>query len=556
MFERKCLKERNLKMNNKNIKNQKFIFITGGVVSGLGKGIIGAAIGQILKTRGLKVFMKKMDPYINIDSGTMNPTQHGEVFVTNDGAETDLDLGHYERFLDENLSRESNVTTGQVYQYVINKERQGKYLGETIQVIPHITNEIKKRILEIKNTDIDYDVIIIEIGGTVGDIESLPFLESIRQVRYDLGFHNTLYIHNTLIPYLKSSNETKTKPTQHSVKELRSLGIQPQILILRSEKAISSEMKKKISILCDVREKAIFENIDVDILYKIIVNLNEQKIDDFILEHFQINNLKKSNISKWQNLIYKIQNLKNKITIGLVGKYISNQDSYLSVIEALKHASYYHNTDIKVKLINAADINNENISQLLKDCHGILIPGGFGSRAIEGKIKAITYARINNIPILGICLGMQLMIIEYARNVLKLENADSIEINNNTLCPVITQKIKNPLLGGTLRLGLYSCQLKKNTKSYEIFQKEIIYERHRHRYEMNTEYIAIFNKDDNFIISGMNKEEQLPEIIELKNHIWYIGVQFHSEFLSRPFKPHPLFNNFINTSLKYFLNIK
>ncbi|WP_273585157.1 CTP synthase [Columbia Basin potato purple top phytoplasma] len=543
-------------MNNKNIKNQKFIFITGGVVSGLGKGIIGAAIGQILKTRGLKVFMKKMDPYINIDSGTMNPTQHGEVFVTNDGAETDLDLGHYERFLDENLSRESNVTTGQVYQYVINKERQGKYLGETIQVIPHITNEIKKRILEIKNTDIDYDVIIIEIGGTVGDIESLPFLESIRQVRYDLGFHNTLYIHNTLIPYLKSSNETKTKPTQHSVKELRSLGIQPQILILRSEKAISSEMKKKISILCDVREKAIFENIDVDILYKIIVNLNEQKIDDFILEHFQINNLKKSNISKWQNLIYKIQNLKNKITIGLVGKYISNQDSYLSVIEALKHASYYHNTDIKVKLINAADINNENISQLLKDCHGILIPGGFGSRAIEGKIKAITYARINNIPILGICLGMQLMIIEYARNVLKLENADSIEINNNTLCPVITQKIKNPLLGGTLRLGLYSCQLKKNTKSYEIFQKEIIYERHRHRYEMNTEYIAIFNKDDNFIISGMNKEEQLPEIIELKNHIWYIGVQFHSEFLSRPFKPHPLFNNFINTSLKYFLNIK
>lgn len=543
-------------MNNKNIKNQKFIFITGGVVSGLGKGIIGAAIGQILKTRGLKVFMKKMDPYINIDSGTMNPTQHGEVFVTNDGAETDLDLGHYERFLDENLSRESNVTTGQVYQYVINKERQGKYLGETIQVIPHITNEIKKRILEIKNTDINYDVIIIEIGGTVGDIESLPFLESIRQVRYDLGFHNTLYIHNTLIPYLKSSNETKTKPTQHSVKELRSLGIQPQILILRSEKAISSEMKKKISILCDVREKAIFENIDVDILYKIIVNLNEQKIDDFILEHFQINNLKKSNISEWQNLIYKIQNLKNKITIGLVGKYISNQDSYLSVIEALKHASYYHNTDIKVKLINAADINNENISQLLKDCHGILIPGGFGSRAIEGKIKAITYARINNIPILGICLGMQLMVIEYARNVLKLENADSIEINNDTLCPVITQKIKNPLLGGTLRLGLYSCQLKKNTKSYKIFQKEIIYERHRHRYEMNTEYIAIFNKDDNFIISGMNKEEQLPEIIELKNHIWYIGVQFHSEFLSRPFKPHPLFNNFINASLKYFLNIK
>lgn len=503
-------------MNNKK-KEQKFIFITGGVVSGLGKGIIGAAVGQILKKRGLKVFMKKIDPYINIDSGTMNPIQHGEVFVTNDGAETDLDLGHYERFLDENLSRESNVTTGQVYQHVINKERQGEYLGQTIQVIPHITNEIKKRILEIKSTTNDYDIIIVEIGGTVGDIESLPFLESIRQVRYDLGFHNTLYIHNTLIPYLKSSKETKTKPTQHSIKELRSLGIQPQILILRSEQTISAEMKKKISILCDVRENAIFENIDVDILYKIIINLNEQKIDDFILDHFQIKNLKKSDISSWKNLIYKIENLKNKITIGLVGKYISVHDSYLSIIEALKHASYYNNTNIKIKWIDAENVNDKNIVSLLGDCHGILIPGGFGARAYQGKIQAIQYARINNIPIFGICLGMQLMVIEYARNVLKLDKVNSTEIDINTPLPLITQKIKDPLLGGTLRLGLYSCCLKKNTKSYEIFQKEIIHERHRHRYEMNMEYVSLFDKDDNFIISGINNEEQLPEVIELKN---------------------------------------
>ncbi|WP_323847832.1 MAG: CTP synthase [Phytoplasma sp.] len=538
-----------------NIKEKKFIFITGGVVSGLGKGIIGAAIGQILKQRGLKVFMKKIDPYINVDSGTMNPTQHGEVFVTEDGAETDLDLGHYERFLDENLSRESNVTTGQVYQDVINQERQGKYLGQTIQVIPHITNEIKKRILETKSIHKDYDVVIVEIGGTVGDMESLPFLESIRQVRYDLGFHNTLYIHNTLIPYLKISNETKTKPTQHSVKELRSLGIQPQILILRSEKSISSEMKKKISILCDVQENAIFENIDVDILYQIIVNLNKQKIDDFILEHFKINNLKKSDISSWINLIHKIKNLNTKINIGLVGKYISVKDSYLSIIEALKHASYYNDTDIEIIWIDAEHVNDSNVVFLLKKCHGIIIPGGFGSRAFQGKIKAINYARVNNIPIFGICLGMQLMIIEYARNVLKLENANSVEFDVNTPIPVIIPKIKNSILGGTLRLGSYSCRLKKNTKSYEIFQKEFINERHRHRYEMNSEYISFFN-DGNFIISGTNEQEQLPEIIELNNHIWFIGVQFHSEFVSRPFKPHPLFKDFINTSLQYFLNLK
>ncbi|MEZ0180577.1 CTP synthase ['Camptotheca acuminata' phytoplasma] len=535
-------------MNIKN-KKKKFIFITGGVVSGLGKGIISSSIGQILKSRGLKVFIKKIDPYINVDSGTMNPTQHGEVFVTNDGAETDLDLGHYERFLDENLSKKSNITTGQIYQNVISKERKGEYLGQTIQVIPHIINEIKERILETTNENDSYDIFIIEIGGTVGDIESLPFLESIRQIRYDLGYNNTLYIHTTLIPYLKNSNEIKTKPTQHSVKELRSLGIQPQILILRSEKVVSPEIKKKISILCDVKEEAIFENIDVDILYKIIVNLSNQKIDDFILDHFQIKNLIPLDISPWQNLIQKTQNLKQKIKIGLVGKYVSVHDSYLSIVESLKHASVENDTQVDIKWIDSSELNDSNVSGILDECDGILIPGGFGFRAINGKLKAIKYARENNIPIFGICLGMQLMVIEYAQNVLKLKDSNTTEIDPDALNPVITKKIKDNDLGGTLRLGSFPCHLKKNTKSYEIFQKEIIHERHRHRYEMNSDFIDVFSKDENFVISGINMKENLPEIIELKNHIWFIGVQFHPEFLSRPLKAHPLFKDFIHSVL-------
>ncbi|PQP79815.1 CTP synthetase [Candidatus Phytoplasma phoenicium] len=542
-------------MNNNKIKNKKFIFITGGVVSGLGKGIIAATIGRILKQRGLKIFMQKFDPYINVDSGTMNPFQHGEVFVTDDGAETDLDLGHYERFLDENLLRESNVTTGQIYRSVIQKERQGEYLGKTIQVIPHITNEIKNKILNIANIT-DCDVIIVEIGGTVGDIESLPFLEAIRQMRYNIGFDNTLYIHNTLIPYLKTSNEIKTKPTQHSIKELRSLGIQPQILILRSEKNISREIKDKIAILCDVKENAIFENIDTDILYKIIVNLHQQKIDDFILNHFKLKSLPVSDISQYTSLINKIQNLKQKVTIGFVCKYFTCFDAYLSTTEALKHAAYYNNIDINIKWIDSEILTAENVILKLQDCDGILVPSGFGSRGIEGKIQAVKYARENNIPFFGICLGLQMAVIEYTRNVLNLKEAHSEEMVPYTSVPIITQKIQNRNLGGTLRLGSYLCQLMPESKSYKIFQNNVIYERHRHRYEVNPEYIPLLTKDKNFIIAGINPEEQLTEIIELKNHIWFIGVQFHPEFLSRPFKPHPLFKDFIRATIEYKQNKK
>lgn len=540
-------------MNNNKIKNKKFIFITGGVVSGLGKGIIAATIGRILKQRGLKIFMQKFDPYINVDSGTMNPFQHGEVFVTDDGAETDLDLGHYERFLDENLLRESNVTTGQIYRSVIQKERQGEYLGKTIQVIPHITNEIKNKILNIANIT-DCDVIIVEIGGTVGDIESLPFLEAIRQMRYNIGFDNTLYIHNTLIPYLKTSNEIKTKPTQHSIKELRSLGIQPQILILRSEKNISKEIKEKIAILCDVKENAIFENIDTDILYKIIVNLHQQKIDDFILDHFKLKSLPVSDISQYTALINKIQNLKQKVTIGFVCKYFTCFDAYLSTTEALKHAAYHNNIDINIKWIDSETLTVENVKLKLKDCDGVLVPGGFGSRGIEGKIQAVKYARENNIPFFGICLGLQTAVIEYTRNVLNLKEAHSEEIAPYTSVPIVTQKIKNNNLGGTLRVGLYLCKLMTESKSYKIFQNNVIYERHRHRYEVNPEYVPLLTNDKNFIIAGINPEEQLTEIIELKNHIWFIGVQFHPEFLSRPFKPHPLFKDFIRATLEYKKN--
>ncbi|QTX03099.1 CTP synthase [Candidatus Phytoplasma luffae] len=536
-----------------NDQNTKFIFITGGVVSGLGKGIISGAIGQILKKRNLKVFIQKMDPYINVDSGTMSPQQHGEVFVTQDGAETDLDLGHYERFLDENLSKKSNVTTGQIYKYVINQERKGAYLGETVQVIPHITNVIKKKILDIA---VGYDIVIVEIGGTVGDIESLPFLESIRQIRYDVGFHNVLYIHNTLLPFLNKNDEIKTKPTQHSIKELRSLGIQPQILILRSEKVISSEIKQKISILCDVEKEAIFGNIDVDIIYQVIINLFDQRIDDFILDYFKIQNSTSFNVAPWNNLIQKIKNAKYKIKIGLVGKYVSVHDSYISIIEALKHASFGYNTQVDIKWIDAEKLNNENINSCLEDCHGILIPGGFGSRAIDGKLKAIEYARINNISVFGICLGMQLMVVEYSRNVLKLKNSHTAEINPKALNSVIVPKIKDNNLGGTLRLGSYPCHLDINSKAYEIFKQEIIHERYRHRYEMNSEYMELFQKDGNFIISGKNIKENLPVVIELKKHIWFIGVQFHPEFLSRPFRPHPLFKSFIYSSLEFYFKLK
>jgi len=527
----------------------KFIFVTGGVVSSLGKGISASAIGQILKSRGLKVFIQKFDPYINVDPGTMSPYQHGEVFVTDDGAETDLDLGHYERFIDINLSKESTVTTGKIYQSVISKERRGEYLGATVQVIPHITDEIKLRLKEAAEKS-GADVVITEIGGTVGDIESLPYLEAIRQARRDFGYKNTLYIHNTLVPYLRASNEIKTKPTQHSVKELRSLGIQPDIIILRSEVKIVDDVKEKIALFCDVEKDAVFESLDVDVIYQAIINLHNQHIDDYIMKHFQIENTKEADVTPWVNLIDKIRNLKTKVTIGLVGKYVSLQDAYLSVSEALRHAGFYHNVGISIKWLNAEKITEKNYQETLRGMDGILVPGGFGKRATVGKILAIKYARENNIPFLGICYGMQLASIEYARNVLGIIDANSTEIDENTKNPLFTIQPENPEdFGGTLRLGLQRAHLKRGTKTYEAYGTEYIEERHRHRYEFNNKYLEIFESKD-MVVSGVYEDRNLVETIELSNHPWFVAVQYHPEFLSRPLRPHPLFREFIKASLK------
>ena len=525
----------------------KFIFVTGGVVSSLGKGISASAIGTILKSRGLKVFIQKFDPYINVDPGTMSPFQHGEVFVTDDGAETDLDLGHYERFIDINLSKDSSITTGKIYQSVINKERRGEYKGRTVQVIPHITDEIKQKLVDAAKSS-KADVIITEIGGTVGDIESLPYLEAIRQARRDFGYNNTLYIHNTLVPYMRASTEIKTKPTQHSVKELRSLGIQPDLIILRSEVKITDEVKEKIALFCDVPKEGVFESIDVDILYRTILNLRDQKIDDYILKHFGIENLKEADVTDWEKLVNKIANLKNKIKIGLVGKYVSLHDAYLSVAEALRHAGYYHEVKIDIEWINAEKVTIENQDKLFKDLDGIIVPGGFGERATQGKMLAIKYAREHNVPFLGICYGMQLALIEYGKNVLGLD-ADSEEINPNAKDLVIKLHQTESNLGGTLRLGLSPLKIHKKSKAYEAYNEEIIKERHRHRYAFNLEYLDIFNKSE-LMISGINEKEGLVEIIEHRNHPWFVAVQYHPEFLSRPLRAHPLFRDFIGASIK------
>ncbi len=537
----------------------KYIFVTGGVVSSLGKGITASAIGQLLKSRGLSVFMQKFDPYINIDPGTMSPLQHGEVFVTDDGAETDLDLGHYERFIDENLNRHSNVTTGKIYQSVIKRERRGDYLGATVQVIPHITNQIKKKLIDVARHN-NPDVVITEIGGTVGDIESLPFLEAIRQARRDFGYENTLYIHTTLVPYLKAANEYKTKPTQHSVKELMSLGIHPDMIVLRSEKDISQEQKEKIALFCDVDVEAVFESKDVEVLYEIITEMHKQHIDDWIANHFKYEQLPKANVQPWVTLIDRIKHLEGNIRIGLVGKYVKLHDAYLSVSEALQHAGFFHKKNIAIEWIDAETVDDANVSQTLSDCDGILVPGGFGKRATEGKIAAITYAREHNIPFLGLCYGMQLAVIEYANNVLHIEDANSTEIDTQTKNPVISLqrgRLEDEDMGGTLRLGLYDCEIKKNTKAFKAYQQNLIKERHRHRYEFNNAYLEQFEKSD-MIISGFNTKYQLVEMIELANHPWFVAVQFHPEFLSRPLRPHPLFRDYIkaiidkNNALKTF----
>jgi CTP synthase len=528
----------------------KYIFVTGGVVSSLGKGITAASLGRLLKNRGLNVTIQKFDPYINVDPGTMSPYQHGEVFVTDDGAETDLDLGHYERFIDINLNKYSNVTTGKIYSAVIRKERRGDYLGGTVQVIPHITNEIKERVFRA-GRETNADVVITEIGGTVGDIESLPFLEAIRQIKSDIGRENVMYIHCTLVPYIKAAGEMKTKPTQHSVKELRSLGIQPNVIVVRTEMPMPQEMKEKIALFCDIDPKAVIEARDADTLYAVPLMLQEQKLDQIVCEHLKLD-CKEADMTEWKALVEKVRNLSRTTKIALVGKYVELQDAYISVVEALRHAGYVFDTDIEIKWINSEYVNRENVAELLGDADGILVPGGFGDRGIEGKIEAIRYAREQKVPFLGICLGMQLASIEFARNVVGLKEAHSAEFDPNTPHPIIDllpeqKDIED--LGGTLRLGLYPCKLQEGTLAYAAYQDEVIYERHRHRYEFNNHYRQMMEQHG-FVFSGTSPDGRLVEIIELKDHPWFVAAQFHPEFTSRPTRPQPLFREFVKASLK------
>lgn len=529
----------------------KYIFVTGGVVSSLGKGITAASLGQLLKSRGLKVTIQKFDPYINVDPGTMSPYQHGEVFVTDDGGETDLDLGHYERFIDINLSKNSNVTAGKVYWSVLNKERKGEYEGRTVQVIPHITNEIKERMMRAEKEK-EVDVVITEIGGTVGDIEGLPFLEAIRQFKNDIGRENVMYIHVTLVPYLLKAGELKTKPTQHSVKELRSIGIQPDVLICRTEKPISQGMKDKIALFCDLEPSEVIQNLDANTLYEVPLMLEEEGLPQLVIDHLNLkcNDL---DLTEWKSIVEKSKKLEGKVTIALVGKYVELRDAYLSVAESLVHAGIANNTDVDIKWIHSEELNDNNSDEILKGVDGILVPGGFGHRGIDGKISAAKYARENNIPYLGICLGMQMAIVDFARNVLGLKEAHSAELDENTPYPVIDlmpEQKDIDVMGGTMRLGLYPCKLKENTKVYAAYDEELIYERHRHRYEFNNEFRdKLIEKG--MVISGVSPDERLVESIELEDHPWFVAVQFHPEFKSRPTKPHPLFKSFVQAAKDY-----
>jgi len=524
----------------------KFIFITGGVLSSLGKGICAASLGRLLKSRGYTVTIQKLDPYINIDPGTMNPFQHGEVFVTEDGGETDLDLGHYERFIDENLSKYNNFTSGKVYKNVIDKERRGDFLGETIQVIPHVTDEIKeciKKTLETKKTDI----IITEIGGTVGDIESLPFLEAIRQFKKDAGKENVLYIHVTYVPYLETTGELKTKPTQHSVKELRSIGIQPDIIVCRSQIPLSDDLKSKISLFCDIEQEAIIDAIDVKHLYEVPVNLQKEGFDSISMYKLNLK-YKVSDMQSWKDLVNIVKSLDESVTVGIAGKYTNLKDSYISIVEALNHGGYYHKKNVDIKWIDSGELEDyEKCTEVLASVDAILVPGGFGIRGINGKINAIRFARENNRPYFGICLGMQCAVIEYARNVLGLQGANSSEFDENTPYPVIDilaeQKVVDSK-GGTMRLGSYQCNIEAGSMAFKAYGQKVVHERHRHRYELNNDYRQALS-DAGMITTGIYPGKNLAEIVEVKNHHWFMGVQFHPEFKSRPDRPHPLFREFI-----------
>ena len=531
----------------------KYVFVTGGVVSGLGKGITAASLGRLLKARGYKVTMQKFDPYINIDTGTMNPIQHGEVYVTDDGTETDLDLGHYERFIDESLDKNSNVTTGKVYWSVLQKERHGDYGGGTVQVIPHITNEIKSRFYRAKNVDED-SIAIIEIGGTVGDIESQPFLEAIRQFMHDKGPGNCALIHVTLIPYLKASGELKTKPTQQSVKQLQGMGIQPDIIVCRSEMPLDQNLKDKIALFCNVLNGNVLQNLDVDYLYEAPLAMEKEKLAQVVLKTLQLP-CPDPDLSDWIDMVNTLRNLKRSVRIALVGKYISLHDAYLSVVEALKHGGIANQTEVVIDWIDSEELNKDNVDEMLKDEDGILVPGGFGSRGIDGKILAVNYARTHKIPYLGLCLGMQLAIVEYARNVVGYNDAHSIELDPNTMHPVIAlMPDQNGItdIGGTLRLGAYPCHLKEGTIARDLYGTGDISERHRHRYEVNNDYRDELVKAG-LVLSGLSPDGNIVEMVELPRevHPFFVATQAHPEFKSRPNRPHPLFRGFVKAALDY-----
>lgn len=537
---------------------QKFIFVTGGVVSSLGKGLASASIGALLESRGLTVAIKKLDPYINVDPGTMNPFQHGEVYVTDDGTETDLDLGHYERFTNSAGSKKSNFTTGQVYDAVITRERKGGYLGGTVQVIPHITNEIKKRILDVND---GADVAIVEIGGTVGDIESLPFLEAIRQLRNDLGKENSLFIHLTLVPFIRSADEMKTKPTQHSVKELREIGIQPDILLCRTEKILSQDLKDKIALFCNVEKDAVITARDVDVIYEVPLLFHREGLDEKITQFLNIW-AKKPDLSSWEEIVDVIRNPGKTVDIAVVGKYVKLQDSYKSLNESLVHGGIANNARVNIHYVDSEDLEKGPITQF-EGVHGILVPGGFGNRGIEGKIKAIKYARENKIPYFGLCLGMQLAVIEIGRHLAGLKDAHSTEFNESTGCPLIylieewidreskvQRRDRFSDKGATMRLGAYPCKLKAGSLAFKAYNQDLIHERHRHRYEFNLSFRGKL-EGCGMSITGISPDGQFVEIIEYKNHPWFLACQFHPEFRSKPFSPHPLFRDFIKASLKH-----
>ena len=533
-------------MNN---SQTKYIFVTGGVVSGLGKGITAASLGRLLKQRGYKVTLQKFDPYINVDPGTMSPYQHGEVFVTDDGAETDLDLGHYERFVDENLSVNSNVTTGKIYWTVLNKERRGDYLGGTVQVIPHITNEIKSKVYRVAK-ETNTDIVITEIGGTVGDIESTPFLEAIRQVGTEVGRHNVVYIHVTLVPYITGSEELKSKPTQHSTKELLSIGIQPNIIVCRSEKEIPVDMRNKIALFCNIRSDDVIQNLTAPSLYEVPLWLEKEGLAKAVCHHLGLDD-QEPDLSEWREMVERQAKAHKRVTIGLVGKYVMLHDAYLSVAEALRHGGIVNDAEVDIDWIDSEGIDDSNAAEKLSGCDGIIVPGGFGDRGIEGMISAIRYARENKVPLFGICLGMQMTVIEFARNVLGMKGANSTEFGD-TPYPVIdimedqkdiTEK------GGTMRLGLYPCKLAEGTVSRRVYGDELIYERHRHRWEYNNAFRTKMT-ENGLVIAGISPDERLVEIVELPEsvHPWFVGVQFHPEFKSRPNKPHKLFADFIRAA--------